>query len=196
MRPFWKHSFTANLKSWCHSVHYFRQNFDVSNLTLHDNTCLWWGLAVGCLDVTFIAVGWKNLLATGMDDCGGHCHTQSQVRPLGCVYMLCVCARVFVCVLLSGLAVRHNEEVKGVIWARCMQGLHHRQVKVIVWKIKAHNLLKAVFVDVWTKTRVTKMLSLKVESTKIASRLLPRSLFVTYGLLIYVVPLFLSFFLF
>lgn len=93
---FKKKTVTANLKSWCHSMHYFRQNFDVSNLTLHDNTCLWWGLAVGCLDVTFIAVGWKNLLATGMDDCGGHCHTQSQVRPLGCAYMLCVCTRACV----------------------------------------------------------------------------------------------------
>lgn len=37
------------------------------------------------LDVTLITAGWRNLLATGMDSCGGHCHTQSQVRPEGCV---------------------------------------------------------------------------------------------------------------
>lgn len=129
-------------------MHYFRQNFDVSNLTLHDNTCLWWDLAVGCLDVTFIAVGWKNLLATGPDHCGGHCHTQSEVRPQGCVYILfCVC----VCILLSGLAVRHNEELKGVIWLRCARGLLHRQVKLIVQKTKTHELLHTAPVKVWIK---------------------------------------------
>ena len=70
---------------------YFRQIFDVSDLTSHDNMCLWPGWAVGRLDVTLITAGWRNLLATGRDDCGGHCHTQSEVRPEGCVY---VCARV------------------------------------------------------------------------------------------------------
>ena len=52
----------------------------------------------------------------------------------------------FVCVriLLSGLAVRHNEELKGVIWVRWTQGLRHRQVKVIVQKTKAHDLLHTV----------------------------------------------------
>lgn len=64
---------------------YFRQIFDVTNLTLHDNMCLRLGWAVGRLDVTLITVGWRNLLATGRDGCGGHCHTQSEVRPEGCV---------------------------------------------------------------------------------------------------------------
>lgn len=60
---------------------------------------------------------------------------------------LCVC----VCILLSGLAVRHNEELKGVIWGRCVRGLHHRQVKVIVQKTKAHDLLHTGSVRVWVK---------------------------------------------
>lgn len=76
---------------------YFREIFDVSDLTFHDNTCLRPGLAVGRLDVTFIMVGWKNLPATGGDDCRGHCHTQSEVRPEGRV---CICI-----ILLSGLDI-------------------------------------------------------------------------------------------
>lgn len=70
---------------------YFRQLFDISDLTLHDNMCLWPGWVVVCLDVTLIAVGWRNLLATGRDGCGGHCHTQSEVRPEGCVCMSFYC---------------------------------------------------------------------------------------------------------
>lgn len=57
------------------------------------------GWVVGRLDVTLITVGWRNLLATSMDSCGGHCHTQSEVRPEGCV-CLCLCI-----ILLSGLAI-------------------------------------------------------------------------------------------
>lgn len=49
--------------------------------------CLWPGWVVGRLDVTLITVGWRNLLATGMDSCGGHCHTQSEVRPEGRVFV-------------------------------------------------------------------------------------------------------------
>lgn len=66
-------------------IGYFRQFFDTSNLTLHDNMCLWPGWVVGRLDVTLITVGWRDLLATGMNGCGGHCHTQSEVRPEACV---------------------------------------------------------------------------------------------------------------
>lgn len=49
---------------------------EVSILTLHDNTCVWSGSSLGRLDVTLITFGWKKLLATGRQDCGGHCHTQ------------------------------------------------------------------------------------------------------------------------
>ncbi len=70
---------------------YFRQIFDVSNLTLHDNMCLWPGWLVGRLDVTLITVGCRNLLATGRDDCRGHCHTQSEVRLEGVSVCVCVC---------------------------------------------------------------------------------------------------------
>lgn len=73
--------------------YYFRQIFDASDLTSHDNMCLWPGLAAGRIDVTFIVVGWKNLPATGMNICRGHCHTQSEIRPEGHV-----CVYVYVCV--------------------------------------------------------------------------------------------------
>lgn len=74
-------------------MRYFRQNLDASGLTLHDNTCLRWGLAAGYLDVTFIVVGWKKLLATGADGCGGPLsHTVRSQATRVCVHsVLCVC---------------------------------------------------------------------------------------------------------
>lgn len=76
-------------------------------------------------------------------------HTVRSQATRVCLHTVFLCVRV--CILLSGLAVRHNEELKGVIWGRCVRGLHHRQVKVIVQKTKAHDLLHTGSVRVWVK---------------------------------------------
>lgn len=77
-------------------------------------------------------------------------HSQKSGHQGVCTYcFVCVC--VCACILLSGLAVRYNEELKGVIWVRCVRGLRHRQVKVFVQNTKARDLVHAGSVKVWVK---------------------------------------------
>lgn len=80
--------------TWTDVALYIIFKIHVWSLTLHDNTCLWLDWMVGWLDVTLITSDWWGLEATGRDDCRGHCHIQSQVRPEGSVCVL----NVFMCV--------------------------------------------------------------------------------------------------